>query len=138
MDTALSEAPGLVVSFLPDPTARPDWHIIEAMLRPALSDGELFDEAIDICWVAFCGRELLGAATTRLRTDGAAELRLVGGHEFRRWVGPMEQVICDWARAAGASRLMARGRMGWRRAMLAGWAALSTDDENKTHFEKVL
>lgn len=127
----------LELSYLPDPTAREDWPIIEAMLAPA-SETDVFDPAIDVCWIAYEGNVLLGAFTTRLTTDGIAHLRLVGGHEFRRWFREGEEMVTEWARAAGASRLVARGRMGWRRVMPAGWVSLGTDDEGKALFSKDL
>lgn len=126
------------ISHLPDPHLRADWPVIEAMLAPA-SEAETFDPAIDVCWLAYEDGMALGAATTRLRDDGVAELRLVGGHEFRRWIGPMEAVVCDWARLCGAYRLISRGRKGWvRLARTFGWVPLGTDDEGKETFEKWL
>ena len=108
------------------------------MLAPA-TEADTFDPEIDVCWLAYEDGIAFGAVTTRLRTDGVAELRLVGGHEFRRWIGPAEAVVCEWAREAGASRLISRGRKGWvRLARTFGWVPLGTDDEGKETFEKPL
>lgn len=129
----------MIISYVPDPQARPDWPVIEAMLAPALSGNELFDPAIDVVWIAYDSRTLFGAATTRLRADGIAELRLVGGARFREWIGPVEEMVSDWARRCGSPKLTSRGRKGWGRfARPFGWVDLGTDDENKMLFEKVL
>src|SRR5690348_12269882 len=99
---------GMELSWLPDPHLRADWPIIEAMLAPA-TEADTFDPTIDVCWLAYEDGVAFGAVTTRLRTDGVAVLRLVGGHGFRRWGRLAERTVCEWAREAGASRLIARG-----------------------------
>jgi hypothetical protein len=128
------------VSYLPDPQQRADWGLIEALLQPAVDDGqETFDPDIDVCWAIYDGGTLYGAATTRLRLDGDAELRLAGGHEFRRWIGLLDETVTNWARDAAASRLMMRGRKGWARfAERFGWDASGIDDDGKELFSKDL
>jgi hypothetical protein len=135
------DAHSVIISWLPDPQLRADWPIVEAMLRPALSepDDELFNPAIDVCWAAYEDGALYGAATTRMRTDGIAELRLAGGTRFREWIGLLDGIVTNWARDAGASRLNMRGRCGWLRfAARFGWVPLGKDDDGKMLFEKVL
>jgi hypothetical protein len=139
MDACAAPAPGMELSWLPDPHLRPDWPVVEAMLRPALTGSELFNPAIDVCWLIYEGRTALGAATTRLTTDGIAELRLAGGTRFREWIGLLDETVTDWARQAKASRLRMVGRKGWARfAARFGWASLGCDDDGKAMFEKVL
>lgn len=139
MDRRQRAADRMDVSHLPDPQARQDWPVIERMLTPALSGDDLLDPAIDVVWIAYDSQTLFGAVTTRLRTDGIAELRLVGGARFREWIGPVEEMVSEWARNCGSPKLISRGRKGWGRFAAAfGWVALGTDDENKMLFEKVL
>jgi hypothetical protein len=91
-----------------------------------------------VCWAIYDGGTLYGAATTRLRLDGDAELRLAGGHEFRRWIGLLDETVTNWARDAAASRLRMRGRKGWGRfAAACGWDCLG-DDDGKELFSKDL
>lgn len=131
---------GVIVSSLPEPERHAFWPDVERILKPALTDDqEVFDPAIDTAWVAYSGEVIFGAATTRLRTDGIAELRLAGGARHREWVGPLDEAVTAWARLCGAHRLTMRGRKGWARyARAFGWAATDPDDEGKLVFEKVL
>lgn len=127
------------VSSLPDAGSREDWPIIAAILTRAKGPDEVFDPAIDVVWIAYVGSTIFGAATTRLRNDGIAELRLIGGSRFREWIGPLDEMVSAWARLCEAPKLISRGRRGWTRFNNAhGWVVASTDDENKTNFEKVL
>lgn len=139
MDTCYAEKPVLVISWLPDPHLREDWPVIKAMLEPAVERGhDLFDPEIDICWLIYEGSTAVAAATTRLRTNGIAELRLAGGTRLREWVGLLDETVTNWARDAGASRLNMRGRRGWARfAARCGWEAVGRDGD-KMIFEKVL
>ena len=127
------------VSSLPNAGNREDWPIVEAILTRAKGPDEVFDPAIDVVWIAYVGSTIFGAATTRLRTDGIAELRLIGGSRFREWIGPLDEMVSAWARLCEAPKLISRGRKGWSRfGRELGWVRLSLDDENKTNFEKVL
>lgn len=128
------------LSHLPDAHLREDWPIIEALLRPALSepDDELFDPASDVAWAIYEDATLYAAATTRLRTDGIAELRLAGGTRLRDWIGLLDEAVTDWARLCGATALNMRGRKGWGRfAAACGWDCLGMD-EGKMLFTKEL
>lgn len=126
------------ISVLPEPQTHPLWPQIEQELALAVTDAEAFDPAIDVLWCAY-DDAFWGFATTRLRTDGVAELRCVSGTRFREWIGPMEAEVCDWARHCGADRMVSRGRKGWvRLARTFGWAPTGTDDEGKTLFTKDL
>jgi hypothetical protein len=139
MDARDAAAPCLELSWLPDPHLRPDWPVVEAMLRPALTGDELFNPDIDVCWLIYEGRTAIGAATTRLTTDGVAELRLAGGTRFREWIGLLDETVTAWARQAKASRLRMVGRCGWARfAARFGWVPLGKDNDGKAIFEKAL
>lgn len=89
----------------------------------------------DVLWIAYQWEALWGVATTRVSADETeAELLCVAGKRFRDWIGPMEAMICAWARSGGVSRLTSRGRRGWARfASAMRWAALGNNQ-----FEKVL
>jgi hypothetical protein len=124
------------ISHLPAPHLRADWPIIEAMLAPA-TETDTFNPEIDVCWLAYEGGTALGAATTRLQTDGIAVLRLAGGHEFRRWIGLLDEAVTDWARACGATALRMWGRKGWVRfARTFGWVPQHQEDDGKWLFTK--
>lgn len=128
------------VSHLPDAVAFHLWPAIERILSRARhsEEVEIFDPAIDVAWIAYDGPILWGACTTRLRTDGIAEVRLIGGKRFREWIGPLDEEVTKWARACGAPRLETRGRVGWKRfSSRFGWAELATDDD-QIIFEKRL
>lgn len=128
------------VSALPEPHLRPEWPAIERLLCDATDDGaDIFDPSLDCLWVAYERGTIFGCVTTRLETNGTAELRLVSGTRLKEWIAPMEAMIASWARLCGATRLASRGRKGWARHSRAfGWALLETDDENKIIFEKRL
>ncbi len=123
-------------AYLPDAHLHPLWPDIERILQPA---GEGFDPAADVVWVAFEGATLWGAATTRLRTDGIARLRLMGGRRFREWMGELDRTVTAWARDCGSEKIVMTGRKGWRRfADRYGWTELNTEDGGKINFEKRL
>lgn len=79
-------------------------------------------EPNDLLWVAMEGDELCAAAIAWLSTDGECEVKLMGGRDHRRWLGLMSETIGNAAKDAGAYKLVAIGRAGWRRiAALHGW-----------------
>jgi hypothetical protein len=128
----------VIISTLPEPQSHPAWPDIEALLATAATDTQPYDPAFDVVWIAFDGA-IWGAATTRLQTDGDAELLCVAGKRFREWIGPMEAEMCAWARLCGAGRFVSRGRDGWGRFAAAfGWDALGTDENGKALFFKEL
>ena len=127
------------ISSLPDAHCREDWPQIEAILSTAVDADTVHDPAIDVVWIAYVGSTIFGAATTRLRSDGIAELRLIGGARFREWIGPLDEAVTGWARLCGSPKVISRGRKGWARFNRAfGWAATAQDNEHKIMFEKVL
>ena len=74
-------------------------------------------------WVAIEDKEITAAVSTRIRGDGRAQMLCIGGKGLLRCLPEFEAAITNWARAAGASELVAeRGRKGWRRfAPRMGW-----------------
>lgn len=127
------------VSSLPDAHCREDWGAIEAILSTAVDTNDIHDPACDVVWIAYEGTTIFGAATTRLRSDGVAELRLIGGARLRDWIGPLDEAVTAWARLCGSPKVMSRGRRGWTRYNNAhGWVVAGQDEDHKIMFEKVL
>jgi len=128
------------LSALPDAASHHLYPAFVEMLEPAVTDGSpAFIDGIDTMWIAYEGGTVWGAATTRLRTDDTAELRLAGGGRFRDWMGLLDEAVSQWAVANGKSRIAMVGRRGWARfANAYGWVALGTNDEGKVRFEKAL
>lgn len=98
----------------------------KALLEPAREYAG-FDtvwEPYELLWAVMDGGECIAAATTWLG-DGYAEVKLVGGRDYRRWLAELDRRIGACAREAGATRLQANGRAGWRKALKAlGWDSL--------------
>jgi hypothetical protein len=116
------------------PRETPFWTQIEAYLAPAAERGgvPLLDDD-ETCWTVFGWegfwtpqRVLLGAATVR-RTEDAAEVVLVGGRNFRRWLKPLDEMLARWARDTGAVRMIATGRKGWCREL--GWNVMGHEGD---------
>lgn len=95
----------------------------KALLEPARKFAG-FDEVwepYELLWVVMDEGECIAAATTWLG-DGYAEVKLVGGRDYRRWLSELNDRIGACAREAGATRLQANGRSGWRKALTGlGW-----------------
>jgi len=127
------------VSYLPDAEDHPLWPGIYTMLEPAAKLGavEVLGKG-HLVWIAADGGVIIGAATTRLLMDGGAELINVGGVRAKDWAKPLEDVICQWARACGCETIVSRGRKGWVRIVVPlGWKAVDVY-KGMTLFEKVL
>lgn len=104
----------MITGWLPDPETKPYWKDLLALFDLAAKRGQCraWDDG-DLAWVAADDGQIIGAATTRLIKDGPAELMHVAGMRGRDWFGPLEQQICEWARAEGRDLIVARGRKGW-------------------------
>jgi hypothetical protein len=91
-----------------------------------------FDSVLDDDEALFAvmdGNELLAVATAWMSTDKYVEVKLVGGRDYRRWLQPLDERIGAAAAEAGATRMVAFGRAGWRKALSAlGWDSLGEDD----------
>jgi hypothetical protein len=93
-------------------------------------------------WTIHRDGELIGAANCSRTVDHAVEVVLVGGREFRRWLGLLDERVGAWARDEGATCLRAYGRDGWARVLK--WGRIGPDwqtigpFEDVTHYERRL
>lgn len=87
------------------------------------------------CWVVLDGGYLLAAGVVRLTTGGVAEIVYCAGREHRRWATETMRLICDWARAEGATAVRIYGRRGWVRVHDL---AMTQDEQGKPVMERVL
>jgi hypothetical protein len=72
--------------------------------------------------VVLDGDDLLAAATAWLSADKFVEVKLIGGRDHRRWLAQLDERVGAEARAAGATRLIGIGRLGWGKALSRlGW-----------------
>lgn len=123
------------IGSVPAPLEWAHWPEAEAFLEPARKLGG-FDSVIDpdeALWAVMDEGELLGCATAWLQGE-LCEVKLVGGRDHRRWIKELDQLIGRAAREAGASRLTAFGRGGWRKILAAqGWESLKLSDGNTAY-----
>jgi hypothetical protein len=107
-----------------DPLKWDRWPEAEALLEPARARGD-FASVIDpdeALFVVLDGDELLAVATAWLSVEKYVEVKLIGGRDYRRWLGELDRVIGASARDAGATRLIAIGRGGWAKSLKPlGW-----------------
>jgi hypothetical protein len=114
----------MLVGAVADPRKWDRWPEAEAYLEPARARGDFKNviEPDEALYVVLDGDELLAAATAWLSADGHAEVKLVGGRDYRRWLSELNDVIGRDAAEAGATRVIAIGRAGWARSLSAlGW-----------------
>lgn len=129
----------MTVSWLPDPESREYWNDLKTLLEPAAMRGraEVFEDG-DLIWIAMDGGYVIGAVTTRILINGEAEVKHISGTRFSEWGTEMEGMLCQWARACGAKRIISRGRHGWKRINRAwGWN-VSGEEDGLTLYEKDL
>ena len=118
----------MIIGAVPDPLEWDRWPEAEALLEPARQRGDFASciEPDEALYVVLDGDELLAAATAWLgEREGVklVEVKLVGGRDYRRWLGELNEVIGRDARVAGATRMIAIGRRGWAKALAPlGWA----------------
>ena len=120
------------IGWVSDPLNWDRWPEAAALLEPARARS---DEVIDLLgfnellWAVLDGDELLACATARLTEDGSCEVMLVGGRDHKRWLKELNDMIGAAAAEAGATRMVACGRPGWRKALKAmGWASEGAGD----------
>lgn len=129
----------VLISYLPEPEKHPLWDGIKALLQTAADRGgfRVWDNG-DLVWLAIDDGIIIGAATTRLLTNGNTELMHVAGTRFKEWVPQMEHIICEWSRNCGAYAVQSRGRNGWQRLNKSwGWEVIGKRD-GLTLYEKEL
>ena len=128
--------PDLEIGMVAAPLDWPRWPEAKAMLHPALMAGDEDWPEIERdlvsndkqLWAVLAkggDPDLLAAAVTRVaasRRGRIAEVYLVGGRGFRRWIGPLNDTIEASARDIGCVAMRAYGRFGWRDVLRAlGW-----------------
>jgi hypothetical protein len=116
-----------------DPLNWDRWPQAEAFLEPARARGNfasVIEPDEELFAVLDHSGELLGAATAWFDTERRfVEVKLVGGREFRRWIGELNDAIGSAAKEAGATSLCAWGRKGWTPALRAlGWDTFTLED----------
>lgn len=120
------------IGCVPSPREWVRWPEAEALLEPARKLADNMDTVLDdgeLLWAVMDGDDLVAAATTRMTTDNHWEVLLVGGRYYRRWIEQLDAMFGAVAAEAGATRLMAFGRAGWRKALSAlGWGSVKQDD----------
>jgi hypothetical protein len=113
----------VVIGAVADPRKWDRWPEAEAYLEPAraLGDYENCIEPDEALWIVMDGKELLAACTARI-TEHGCEVMLVGGREYPRWLSQLDFTVGAAAKRAGAKRMTAMGRKGWRKPLLRlGW-----------------
>ena len=122
-----------MIGWVQSPLTWDRWPEAEKLLEPARARS---DEVIDLLgfnellWVVLDGDDLLACATTRLTEDDACEVMLVGGRDHKRWLQQLDSELGRAARDAGATRLLACGRPGWRKALkVMGWDSESVSSD---------
>jgi hypothetical protein len=115
------------IGWVPDPLNWSRWPEAQSLLEPARARADEVLELLgfnEVLWAVLDGDDLLGVATSRLCEDGSCEVVLVGGRDHKRWVAELNDMIGAAAAEAGATRMTAMGRPGWRKALKAiGWAS---------------
>lgn len=139
-----TQPPELLIGMIRAPLTWEHWPAAKALLHPAL---ELSDEdwpAVERdltnndnqLWAVMEGGDLLAAAVTRValaRNGEVAEVYLIGGADFPRWIGELDATIAASAHAIGCVAVRAYGREGWKKPLAAlGWKAKAIS------YEKVL
>jgi hypothetical protein len=73
---------------------------------------------MQLCWIAWDGKEILAAATTRLIKpyDKVCELTACSGYQMAQWL-PLLRQIEAYARAEGCRKMRILGRKGWERVL---------------------
>jgi hypothetical protein len=123
----------VIVGAVADPLTWDRWPEAEALLEPARARGGFPSviEPDEVLFAVMDGDELLAVATAWLSVDHYAEVKLVGGRDYRRWLGELNEVIGAEARAAGATRLIGIGRAGWSKILQRnGWVKLQPVEDH--------
>lgn len=123
----------MIVGAVADPLKWDRWPEAEALLEPARARGG-FPSVIEPDEVLFAvtdGDDLLAVATAWLSVEKYVEVKLIGGRDFRRWLGKLHEVIGAAARDAGATRLIAIGRGGWAKSLKPlGWERIRAVEDH--------
>lgn len=130
-----TQPPELLIGMIHAPLTWEHWPVAKALLHPALmlSDEDWPAVERDLTsndnqlWAVMEGGDLLAAAVTRValaRNGEVAEVYLIGGSDFPRWIGELDATIETSAREIGCTAMRAYGREGWKKPLAAlGWKA---------------
>ena len=122
------ESSPLRIGVVQSPHTWEHWEEAKAYLDPARARGDFNTvlEPDEELFAVLDGDELLAVATAWFDVgEKRVEVKLVGGRDHRRWLEQLSDTIGAAARDAGATRLIAMGRAGWRKALSAlGWAVI--------------
>lgn len=128
----------MIVGAVADPRLWDRWPEVEALLEPARARGD-FPSVLDDDEVLFAvldEDELLACATAWMGRNNETsevfvEVKLIGGRDYRRWLGELDRVIGAAARQAGAVRMIGIGRRGWLRELKRlGWDQLQPVEDH--------
>lgn len=136
-----TQPPELLIGMIHAPLTWEHWPAAKAMLDPALMLGDEDWPAVEASlqannhqlWAIMEGGDLLAAAITRValaRNGEVAEIFLIGGTDFPRWLSELDATIEASARQIGCVAMRAYGREGWRKPIAAlGWRVSSVSYE---------
>lgn len=119
------------IGIVPRPTKAREWPQIKVFLEPAAKRGGVpILEQHEEVWTVIDDGELIAAATARILPEElTGEIVLVGGRDFKRWLGHLDWLLAAWFRMEGMKRVRAYGRRGWARFLHAlGWVTVSEKD----------
>jgi hypothetical protein len=137
MRAALNPEP-LLIGMIANPLSWDRWPEARALLHPALMMSDEDWPAVEAAlssnehqlWAVMEGGDLLAATVTRValaRGGEVAEVYLVAGHNFERWIADLDATIEQSARNIGCIGMRAYGREGWRKPLGAlGWKPVAT------------
>ena len=123
----------MIIGSVAEPLKWDRWPEAERLLEPARQRGDFPSclESDEVLFVVLDGDELLAAATAWLSTEAFVEVKLVGGRDYRRWLGELDKVIGAASAEAGATRMVAIGRGGWARSLKPlGWERIRAVDDH--------
>lgn len=129
----------MMIGSVPNPREWEHWPQAEAFLEPARKLGG-FASVIDpdeALWAVMDEGELIACATAWL--DGElCEVKLVGGRDYPRWLGQLDNAIGAAAAKAGATLLTAWGRAGWTKVLAArGWETSKMTDGSTAYSRRL-
>lgn len=115
----------MIVGVVADPQNWTLWEQAKAFLEPARARGDFPSviEPDEELFAVLDGDELLAVATAWFDVgEKRVEVKLVGGRDHRLWLADLNDCIGAAAAEAGATRMVAIGRAGWRKSLSAlGW-----------------
>lgn len=128
------------IGIQPRPKKCKQWPQIKAWLEPAAKLGGVpILERHEVTWTIVNEGEVIGAATARILPDEKlGEVVLVGGKDYKKWIGHLDWLIGCWLKMEGMTAVRAYGRKGWTRELLPlGWRIIGEHDK-VTAYERPL